>query len=110
MLTRVLMVILIAASTTLAGCATPVVPTVSGGSRADGVVVLTGDYGLWKKGEIDWREALVDAKAACQGWGYRDAKAFDRYQWRCTSDTPIGCANTQVTLRFQCTGSASPGG
>jgi hypothetical protein len=104
MLTRTLTTILIASA--LTGCATPVTPTVSGGSRADGVVVLTGDYGLWKKGEIDWQEALVDARATCNGWGYRDAKAFGRYQWQCTSETPVGCANTRVTLRFQCTGLA----
>lgn len=104
---RASMAILITISATFAGCATPVVPTVAGGSRADGIVVLTGDYGLWKKGEIQWGEALTDARAACKGWGYQDAKAFDRYQSRCTSDTPIGCANTRVMLRFQCTGPAS---
>lgn len=88
----------------VSGCATPVIPTVAGGSRADGMVVLTGSYGLWRKGEIDWDEARENARETCKGWGYKDAKSLSRYQWRCTSQTPIGCSNTEIAVRFQCVG------
>lgn len=87
------------------GCATPVTPTTAGGSKSDGIVVLAGNYGLWKKGEIQWGEARSSALETCRGWGYTDAKAFNTYQTRCASSaqTPVGCASTEVVVRFQCT-------
>lgn len=101
---RLCALVLVASILTASGCATQVVPTVAGGSRADGMVVLTGSYGLWRRGEIDWSAALDNALETCKGWGYKGAKPLTRYQWRCTAETPIGCANNDVAVRFQCTG------
>jgi len=90
------------------GCATPVVPTPVGGSKADGVVILSATYGMWQSPDYKWDEALVGARQTCIGWGYRDAEPFKQFQTRCTNITPAGCANTQVVMRFQCTGSDAP--
>jgi hypothetical protein len=97
----------LAAALSLAGCATPVTPVVHGGSRADGIVVMRGDYGLYRSADINWDAAKDQAVATCRGWGYYSAKAFDTYQYRCANgaSTPIGCASTEVFLRFQCIGS-----
>lgn len=98
--------LLAAAWLLLAGCSTSVVPTSVGGSKADGVVILGGNYGLWKSADIDWDEALANARQTCIGWGYSDARAFGAVHWRCTAQTPVGCANTEVAMRFQCTDTA----
>jgi YecR-like lipoprotein len=102
--------VLIGAFLVLTGCSTPVVPTTIGGSRADGIVILAGNYGLWKKADIQWDEARSSARQTCIGWGYSDARPFDSYRERCSADTPVGCANTEIALRFQCTGAGWAGG
>lgn len=100
---RVGTALLAAACLFVTGCSTSVVPTSVGGSKADGTVVVRGSYGLWKSGEIDWDEALANARQTCIGWGYADARAFGEVLWRCTAQTPVGCANTEVVTSFQCT-------
>jgi hypothetical protein len=85
----------------LAGCATPVVPVVHGGSKSAGVVVLRGEYGAFKTPDIDWTAATRSAAATCRDWGYRDARAFDTTTRRCLDDM---CVSKEVLVRFQCTG------
>lgn len=92
----------------LVGCATPVVPTPIGGSKADGIVVLSATYGMWQSPDYKWDEALASARQTCIGWGYRDAQPFKQFQTRCTNITPAGCANTEVVMRFQCIETATP--
>jgi len=98
----------LAACLLIASCATPVVPMPIGGSKADGVVILGANYGMWQSPDYKWDEALASARRTCIGWGYKDAQPFNQFQTRCTDMTPAGCAHTEVVMRFQCTDTFSP--
>lgn len=53
---------ILAAFVVLAGCATPVSLIPTGGSRADGTVKLSYEYGLFDKPVIDQSQAQVSAE------------------------------------------------
>lgn len=93
----------------LAGCATVSTMTATGGSRADGVVRLSYEVGMFDKVNIDEAEALRTAQARCQTWGYRDAEAFGGATRQCQSSGTYGCNMWLVTKEYQCTGANTPG-
>lgn len=98
---------LVLAAIALTGCATATVsPVVSGGSKADGVVELRGEYGMARSLAIDWNAANQRALDACRAWGFSSAKPFDTYDQRCADNeaTPVGCLRSELRLRYQCGG------
>ena len=92
----------------LAGCATVSQMAATGGSRADGIVRLSYEYGAFNKVRIDEAEGLRTAQARCQTWGYKDAEAFGGVTRQCQGSNMYGCMRWLVTKEYQCTGAKTP--
>lgn len=92
----------------VAGCATVSQMTPTGGSRADGVVELSFEYGMFDKVQLDREGAIAQARARCQTWGYQDAEPFGGVTRQCQMASQYGCSRWFATVKFQCTGAATP--
>ena len=91
----------------LSGCATTKEWAATGGSRADGVVVLAYDHNNFEMPTVDEQQGLALAVTRCKSWGYEGAEAFGGVSKKCTS--PVyglygGCNYWQVTKQYQCAG------
>lgn len=92
----------------LTGCATAVAPETTGGSRADGTVKLSYEYGLFQKPVVDWNQAQVSAAQSCKVWGYTSAQKFGGGEQHCEQADMYGnCIRMMVTVSYQCTGHPS---
>ena len=90
----------------VAGCASIKVPQATGGSRADGIVELSYEYGMFEKPQVQWDQALITARQRCGAWGYQDAEAFGGTTSQCQAYTGYGnCIRFFVTAKYQCIGS-----
>ncbi|MES2903137.1 MAG: YecR family lipoprotein [Pseudomonadota bacterium] len=93
----------------LAGCATVSQMTATGGSRADGVVRLSYELGVFDKARIDESSALRSAQARCKTWGYKDAEAFGGITRQCQAPGGMyGCQRWLITKEYQCLGANAP--
>ena len=89
----------------LAGCATPEVMQATGGSRSDGTVDLSYEYGLFQKPVVDMHAAQITATDRCRAWGYTAAEPFGGQINHCNQFNAYGdCLDMLVTVRDQCTG------
>lgn len=86
----------------LSGCATTVVPTASGGSRSDGTVEMSYEYGAMMVPQVDYATAKRTAVRRCQAWGYKDAESFDTGLKKCSAPSVYGCDAYRVTIQYQC--------
>lgn len=94
----------------LAGaCATAKTWQATGGSRSDGTVRLSYEYGMFEVPHVDEAQALNVAKQRCAVWGYNGAEAFGGTTSQCTQSGSSGCMLTLVTKEFQCLGTGTPG-
>ena len=82
------------------------VPT--GGSRADGTVTLSYEYGGFEKPQVDMQQGIAAARARCQAWGYQDAEPFGGQTEKCQRMTEYGCVRALVNVNFQCVGANRP--
>jgi hypothetical protein len=80
----------------------------TGGSRADGTVNLSYEYGMFQKPIVNTQLAQVNAAQKCQAWGYTDAQAFGGGLRQCEERNEYGCIRTLVTVTYQCTGAGAP--
>lgn len=88
----------------LSACATNITPLATGGSRADGNVVVSYQYGMFQQPVIDWASADASAKARCKAWGYHKAERFEGQQSTCLERNGYGnCLQQQVNVTYQCT-------
>ena len=88
-----------------AGCTVQkeLVPT--GGSRADGTVNLSYEYGVFEKPQVNMSLAQVSAQQRCAAWGYTGAEPFGGQLNKCERVNGYGdCLQTLVTVTYQCTG------
>jgi hypothetical protein len=109
MKTRTLLLIVVA--TIVASCATQETLVPTGGSRADGTVQLSYEYGLFQVPKVDVDQATQAAADRCAAWGYTGAQPFGGQISRCEVFNGYGnCLRTLVTVSFQCTGNPSGGG
>jgi hypothetical protein len=93
----------------LAGCATVSQMQATGGSRSDGIVKLSFEYGMFDKIHIDEAAALQTARQRCGVWGYTDADPFGGVVRQCQHYSSLGCTHYFVTKEYQCTsGGAAP--
>ncbi len=89
----------------LAACATQEVLQATGGSRADGTVELSYEYGLFQRPVVDMQAGLVTATARCRAWGYASAEPFGGQINHCNGYNGYGnCVDMLVTVKYQCTG------
>lgn len=90
----------------LGGCATQKEWIPTGGSRADGVVRLSFEYGAFEAPQTDDQQGLDQAKRRCGVWGYQGAEAFGGFNRQCIYFTSSGCSRWVVTREYQCTDSS----
>jgi hypothetical protein len=95
----------------LASCATTKEFAATGGSRADGVVVLSYEYGPLRvsRGNDEQGDAL--ATSSCVGWGYSGAVRYGESQQCITHDWGIPdlfvACKTLVKRSYHCLGAAA---
>lgn len=88
---------------TLSACAVVKVPVATGGSKSDGIVTMSYQYGSMEIPEIDWVAVDASALTSCKSWNYTKATAFGGSTSRCTSySINYGCTTTQVDIKYQC--------
>src|ERR1700677_4970953 len=89
------------------GCETAVTPFSTGGSRSDGIVELTYDYGYLQSPVVDTARAQTEALKRCNVWGYSGADPFEGQRSVCDQYGNLGCYHTTVTMKYQCTGNGT---
>ncbi len=87
-----------------AACTTTKDWSPTGGSRADGIVVLSYSHNNFEFPDVNEGQALQLATTRCTSWGYTGAQPFGSNTKRCTSPTYGGCQLWQVDRQYQCTG------
>lgn len=88
----------------LASCATVSHMEATGGSRSDGIVKLSFEYGMFDSVQIDEVSALQTARQRCAVWGYTDADPFGGTERQCQQYGGFGsCSHWFVTKEYQCT-------
>ena len=94
---------LILSITFLQGCAVQkeLIPT--GGSRADGIIKLSYEYGRFEVPTLDAQQGLTAAKQRCSSWGYKNAEAFGGSTKSCIIPRNNGCNRWLVSIEYQCT-------
>ena len=95
------LILLVAA---LSACATQrVVPVATGGSKADALVEMGYNTGLFHPTEPDWPSANITATKRCKAWGYSKAEGFDGVSTQCHQRNGYGqCLDATVTRTYQC--------
>ena len=89
----------------LAGCATTKEFTATNGSRADGTVTLSYEYGMLESPQEDQGQGTTLASSTCAGWGYSGSQPFGETR-QCNAVNGYGsCIRWMVTRRYQCIGS-----
>lgn len=88
----------------LSACATePLTLTPTGGSRADGVIYLSTDVGVFSILNVDWEATTQVAAQRCRSWGYRNAQPFGGESISCIYyDINGACNVSRYTYTFQC--------
>ena len=95
----------------LAACGTVSQMQATGGSRSDGIVKLSFEYGMFDKVQLDEASAMQTARQRCGVWGYREPDPFGGVVKQCQAySASIGCTHWFVTKEYQCTmgGGAPP--
>jgi YecR-like lipoprotein len=57
----------------MAGCARSKKLVATGGSRADGTVTLSYEFGALENPKLDFSQGVSTARDRCRAWGYTDA-------------------------------------
>jgi YecR-like lipoprotein len=87
------------------GCAVQKQWIPTGGSRADGTVDLSYEYGMFQKPQVDETQGVDLAASTCAGWGYTGAQPFGGTLSRCEAVNGYGnCVRFLVTRKYQCMG------
>ena len=88
---------------TLLGCTTVKYLQCTNGSRADGLVQMSYEAGMFEKPQVQWGQAQDTASGRCQAWGYSAAQAFDTGTQRCLNVDGYGnCNRWRVDYLYQC--------
>ena len=85
------------------GCATTKDWVATGGSRADGTIKLSYEYGSFESPQLNEQQAVETAKKRCKAWGYGNAEAFGGVVKNCQAPSSMGgCDQWLVTKEYQC--------
>ncbi|EBG4311455.1 hypothetical protein DNG45_00900 [Salmonella enterica] len=97
------MIMVLVAPLYLSGCTTVTDLSASGGSRADGTVTMSAEYGEFDIVKLNKTNALDAATKRCQSWGYKSAEPFDTGFRRCTVSSGLGgCSRYIYSIQYQC--------
>jgi len=97
-------IIFVIISLSLSSCAVVKIPQATGGSKADGIIELSYQYGGFEIQEVKWDKALITAQKRCRAWGYKNAEAFGGTTSQCQAYNQYGCVRQFVTAKYQCLG------
>jgi hypothetical protein len=86
------------------GCAVQKTMEATGGSRADGTVKLSYEFGMFQVPKIDMAQGTQAAARRCTSWGYTGAEPFGGQTKTCNGYGGGSCNSWLVTVEFQCTG------
>ena len=104
-------VVLLAASAlvilSIQGCAVNKQLTPTGGSRADGSIKLSYEYGAFEVPKLDAQQGMRAAQQRCAAWGFTGAEPFGGSTKSCSRPSSSGCMGWLVTIEYQCTGTQS---
>jgi hypothetical protein len=89
---------------TFQGCAVQKQLVATGGSRADGTVKMSYEFGIFEQPVINVQQGLQSAIQRCQSWGYTGAEAFGGQTKQCNAYGSGTCNSWLVTMEFQCIG------
>jgi uncharacterized protein YceK len=92
------------ASVVLVGCASVKPLYATGGSKSDGIVEVSYDYGWWEEPQVQWQDGITIATKRCQAWGYNSAEAFSRGKTECERYRGNECMHYMATIKYQCLG------
>lgn len=84
------------------GCASVKTLEATGGSRSDGTVELSYEYGGFEALRVQREQGLLTARQRCAAWGYSDAEAFGGQKSTCQVSNRWGCLRFFVTVTYQC--------
>lgn len=101
---KIFSVLIVLSATLLTACAVPKQMTATGGSRSDGTVKLSYEYGKFEVPQVDTSQGVRVAKARCAAWGYSGAEAFGGTTKVCNHPSGSGCERWLVTTEYQCIG------
>jgi hypothetical protein len=102
-------ILIVGVAIAMTGCAVQkdLIPT--GGSRSDGTVELSYEFGMFEAPKVDFQQGVSAAARRCQAWGYSDAEPFGGAKNICQAFNGYGnCIHTLVTIQYQCVGAAKP--
>lgn len=92
----------------LSACAVQKTLVPTGGSKADGTVELSYEFGEFEKPQVDRAQGVHAAQQRCAAWGYEGAEPFGGQKSQCQQLGGMsGCMRTLVTVQYQCTGSSA---
>ncbi|WP_237673833.1 YecR family lipoprotein [Vreelandella profundi] len=86
----------------LAGCASPKTMQATGGSKSDGTVEMSYEYGPFESPQVNTAQGVKAAEQRCQAWGYSSAEAFGGGLSQCVNPGGGMCNLTRVTHTYQC--------
>jgi hypothetical protein len=89
---------------TLQGCAVQKQLVATGGSRADGTVKMSYEFGMFEKPVVNIQQGIASATQRCRSWGYTGAEPFGGQTKQCTGYGGGNCNHWTVTVEYQCTG------
>ncbi|WP_407919345.1 YecR family lipoprotein [Croceicoccus estronivorus] len=76
----------------------------TGGSKADGVVEMSYEYGEFEEPVVNPQQGVEAATKRCKAWGYKTAEAFDGGINTCVIPGGLGgCSTMRTTVSYQCT-------
>lgn len=86
----------------LTACSTVSQMTPTGGSRADGIVEMSFEYGMFDKVKLDPDSSREQAAERCRAWGYQNAEPFGGVTRQCQAPSQYGCMRYFATIKYQC--------
>ncbi|WP_321939822.1 YecR family lipoprotein [Paraburkholderia sp. J8-2] len=88
----------------LGACAAPKEMVATGGSKADGTVRMSYEYGMFEVPEVNAAQGAAAATQRCAAWGYKEAEPFGGATKDCVESSGGSCDRWRVTVEYQCTG------
>lgn len=97
-------ILVVLAVVSMSGCAVQKQWIPTEGSRADGSVTLSFEYGGFEAPSVDNEHGKALAKQKCVAWGYTDAEPFGGVYTTCVVPGSSGCNRYRATSKYQCLG------
>lgn len=87
------------------GCSVTKEYSATGGSRSDGIMKLSYEFGQYEVPLTNEQQGLELARRKCKGWGYNDAESLGGITRNCNEVGLSQCKTWLITKEYQCLGS-----